>query len=191
MIVRGGVAAVEAPVVSFSFLTTEEDYCCYRLDCAKLSCGKRDRTALTLIGIAMILGGTAGAALFSHHFLNYIAWGLCIVTGFFAAGYFSLFEPLLVARRAQKEYAKIRSKLSAQTVELCETGVHIRNDRCDGFYPYEILHRCIRTEHFFLLFFGVGDSVAVALRTAKPEELEQASALLQRQLKGKYIDRSA
>ena len=182
---------METPIVSFSFLTTEEDYCCYRLDCARISCGKRDRTGLMLIGVALILGGAAGAMLFSHNLLNYIAWGLCITTGCFAAGYFSLFEPLLVTRRAQKEYAQIRSKLSAQTVELCETGVHIKNDRCDGFYPYEILHRCIRTEHFLIFFFGVGDSVAVALRTAKPEELEQAVSVLRRQLGEKYIDHMA
>ena len=182
---------MEAPIVSFTCLTTKEDYCCYRLDCARLSCGKRDRTALTLVGIALILGGAAGAMLFSHNLLNYIAWGICTATGFFAAGYFSLFEPLLVTRRAQKEYAQICGKLSAQTVELCETGVHIKNDRCDGFYPYEILHRCIRTEHFMILFFGVGDSVFVALRTAGPEEQERAVSVLRRQLGKKYVDPSA
>ena len=44
---------------------------------------------------------------------------------------------------------------------------------------------------YFLLFFGVGDSVAVALRTAKPEELEQAVSVLRRQLGEKYIDHMA
>ena len=181
---------METPIVSFTFLTTQEDYCCYKLDCAKLSCSKRDQTVLTLIGIALIAGGVTGALLFSNNIFNYLGWGLCMVSGFFAAAYFSLFEPLLVSRRAQKEYIKIRSKLSAQMVELCESGVHMKNDRAEGFYPYASLHRCIRTEHFILFFFGVGDSVALALRTAQPEELAQAVAILKSNLGERYIDRS-
>ncbi len=179
---------METPVVSFSFLTTQEDYCCYQLDCAKLSYSKRDKTWLTLIGIALIAGGVTGALLFSNNIFNYFAWGLCIVSGFLAAGYFPLFEPVIVSHRAQKEYEAIRDKISAQTVEFCETGFHLKNDRIDGFYPYRILHRCLRTEHFILFFFGVGDMVALATRTAQPEELEKAMTLLKANLGEKYID---
>jgi hypothetical protein len=181
---------METPVVSFCFLTTQEDYCCYQLDSARLSCGRCDRTAMLLIGIALLTGGVAGAALFPNNVFNYFAWGLCMVSGFAAAAYFPLLEPALVWRRAEKEYPQIAAKLSAQTVELFETGVRLKNDRMEGFYPYEILHRCIRTEHFLLFFLGIGDSFALALRMAQPEEQERAIAVLKKNLGSRYIDRS-
>lgn len=176
--------------ISVSFLTTGEDYRHFRRESARLSVSPQLQRFFRACGIVLLLIGSAGAIFLSRNTMNYVIWGFCLLAGLFFSFYYTLVEPFLIDQRAVREYERIKGKLSAQTIELTETAVHIQNPRANGTYPYEILWRVVRTDAFFLIFIGQGELHAMPMRLLQPEQIEAAATLLQEKLGERYEDRT-
>ena len=176
----------EKPIVSVSFLTTAEDYRRFQCESAQLSANEQGKWFFRVMGIALLAVGLFGALFLSAGWTNYLVWGFCLVAGLFFSFYYGLLEPYIVTWRAAREYTHIQSKLSAQTVEIFHTHIHITNPRADGRYPYELLYRAVRTEHFFLFFLGVGEVRMLPIRLLDSTQQAEITALLTAQMNDRF-----
>lgn len=180
----------ENPIVSVSFLTTAEDYRRFQCESAQLSVTAQSKQFFRVLGMVLLVVGVTGALFLSSRAINYMVWGLCLVGGLFFSFYYGLLEPYLISWRAAREYTRVQSKLSAQTVELYATHLRVTNPRADGCYPYELLHRAVRTEAFFLFFLGVGEVRMLPVRTLTEAQQTEAAALLASCMQDRFEDRT-
>ena len=156
--------------ITVSFLTTMEDYQNMRLDLAKLGVAGWERISMKGLGYLAVVSGIAGAVLKGGKLSSWIAWAVLLLTGLFCLFYYDRIFSYLIIRRALKEYESLKEKLYAQTIRITGEGIEISDIRQECRYPFSIFYRCVRTEHLFVFYLGIGMTRAVPVRLLTAEE---------------------
>ena len=147
-----------------------EDYQNMRLDLAKLGVADWERISLKGLGYLAVVSAVAGAVLKGGRLPAWIAWTVLLLTGLFCLFYYDRIFSYLVIRRAQKEYESLKDKLYAQTIRISGDGIEISDIRQECRYPFSLLYQCVRTEHLFIFYLGIGMTRAVPVRLLTEEE---------------------
>ena len=162
----------DEPVLRVSFLTTAEDYVNERLDFLSLGVTKAERKITFVFGILLILFGIAGALFLTDGGSDWIFWSLSILCGLCVLFYYDKIFPSLNAAQARKDYANIKERLFAQAFSLSQEGVEVSSVRQKGWYPWEILYKCVITDYSIIFYLGIGSTKVLPLRLVPEEKRE-------------------
>ena len=174
------------PLVSASYLTTEEDYRNFRLAVGRLRIGRVRRACSMAAGILMMAAGAALLYFQSGRLYDNAAWCALIVIGMFCASYCDILSPYLIRRQANAEFAVRKRMLVAQSILFYPDRLQINTDRYNANILYEMLYKCVEDETLFLFYTGMGEVRFLPKRVLAEGEAQRLSAVLQDVLKDRY-----
>ena len=177
----------EQPIVSVSFLITEEDYAALCMTCGALSVGSGEKKAVALLGAVLLVSGVLGAVLVSATVWYSLMWSVCIACGLFCLLYFRFAEPFILRWQAQRNYTKSGKQEDAHQLTVTRGGIALRTPQLDARYPFEVIRRCIKTERFFLFYLGLNEVRALPLRLLEEEQIRLLDEQLSQALGGRYV----
>ncbi len=176
------------PLVSATYLTTEEDYRNFRMAVGRLRIGRVRRTCLMAAGVLMMAAGAALLYFQSGRLYDNAAWCALILIGMFCASYCDILSPYLIRRQANAEFAVRKRMLVAQSILFYPNYVKINTDRYNANILYDMLYKCVEDSTLFLFYTGMGEVRFLPKRVLAEGEAQRLSALLRPALKGRYVN---